>query len=191
MSAGAFYRPSVRRALRLPPAWQGRRVRPVPAVFPLPGHRSLAEVADWPAAPLPEGIERETVSEIAGAEGTPADSGGGREARAPEGTSGAAPAGVRSKDPANARERHKPAVRPVKVIDLAEVRSAMDERAEAARAADVSRARARVEQLAKTALVPCRCGSRQGGNGRRLVPAWFGRDCIEPGCPLKPLKRSK
>lgn len=27
----------------------------------------------------------------------------------------------------------------------------------------------------------CKCGGQTGG----LVPSWFGRDCIEAGCPLK------
>jgi len=33
-------------------------------------------------------------------------------------------------------------------------------------------------------LVPCRCGGRAAGAVAGLVPAWFGRDCIEGDCQL-------
>jgi len=56
-----------------------------------------AEPIDWPDAPLPEVIE------LAEADEPTADSDGGREARTPEGTSGAASAVV--KEPVNVRER--------------------------------------------------------------------------------------
>lgn len=152
--------------------------------------------ADWPDAPLPETIDNEPNSEsLPGQVTETADTGGGREAQAPEGTSGAAPAAaaMRALDPANACERQtqtpRPAPserkRPAKIIDLAEARSAMDQRAEAARSAEVKEARERVLARQGAGLVPCRCGARGPGAGSGLVPAWFGKDCIEAACPLK------
>ena len=200
MSAGGFFRASERRALLLPPLWALGRPRPAPPVFPYAGHRSMDELADWPDAPRPDFIVPEPIidskdqTETAGAGDQSADNGGGREARAPEGSRRAAPADIM--DPANARECHisqpaakpGPAPRPVartpiaERIDLAQASSAMEDRAEA-----VQQARRGPEPLPvqPSGHVPCRCGSRDSGKGAGLVPAWFGRDCIERDCPLK------
>lgn len=112
-----------------------------------------------------------------------ADSGGGREARAPEGTSGTGSAITGY--PANARERHKPAALPLppaERIDLSEATSAMDGfalRSEGARIAAVQ------QSADAEGKVLCRCGASAPGAVAGMVPAWFGQDCIEGDCPLR------
>lgn len=70
-------------------------------------------------------------------------------------------------------------------IDLGAVRSRMDQTAARSENARTAAALDRMAARSGEGLVSCRCGSRGMGAATGLVPAWFGRDCIERGCPLK------
>lgn len=141
-----------------------------------------------------------------------ADPGGGREARAPAGTSGVRSVAGGSTTPANARERQTdprpqpprppdmppscppspPVPPPPRVarivpserIDLRQAPSAMERIAQAGEAAQI-RAVKCSDQVPDR--VPCKCGAREGGRNWGFVPAWFGRGCIEADCPLRGL----
>ena len=106
-----------------------------------------------------------------------ADTAGGREGRAAEGrkpdvTSGAA--AKRMIAPANARQLR---------IDLTHAPSAMEQSAERWRGQRPD-PMAQHRPCLPEGQVLCGCGARHGKEPGP-VPAWFGRDCIETGCPLK------
>lgn len=191
MSAGAFFRASVRRQLVLPPGWIGR-ARSAGA----PGS------VDWPDAPLPEEFEMPD-------EGvTTADHGGGRIGSAAEVTSGASsghqgipanvdlrhtsshPPAAERGDRTNVRAaRSMPPVakpRPVgEKIDLLGISSEMDRRAARAVAERTAQVQAELKVLRGDGLAACKCGAQAPGATSGLVPEWFGRDCIERDCQLK------
>jgi hypothetical protein len=76
-------------------------------------------------------------------------------------------------------------VPPTERIDLSAVRSRMDQGAELAAATRIAAAAERAAAQADEGMVACRCGTRGMGAATGLVPAWFGRDCIEKDCSLR------
>lgn len=195
MSGGAFFRSSIRRELELPPLWQ--RPRAAPTVFPLPDHRTMAQVDA--ASP---GFEQ-----IAGA-GYPRPTVAAAATRGHRKEQAGPPRQGSALKPANARERHTdpapemppaPVDVPLKVIaqlsrqcraqiakgvplDLAAAPSALDQRSRSQFRKTYTRTAHRPEVA--PVMLPCSCGS-QSGSQPGMVPAWFGRDCIEARCPLR------
>lgn len=160
VSLGAFYRPSVRRAAGLPPVWLGR----APVAVPI-AEQPEPVLVDWPDAPLPEPIPADVVPDP--------DKFPAVEVKAARG------------DRKTRRSTRAVSSALRAPIDLRSVRSAMDERAIAGRAAVLAKARDEALQPRPEGLVPCKCGGRQNGQGAGLVPDWFGRDWIEADCPLR------
>lgn len=106
-----------------------------------------------------------------------ADDAGGREGRAAEERELDVPSGAAAKlygNPANVRQLR---------IDISSAPSGMEQRADrwrGQRPDPMAQHRACVAE----GQVLCRCGARHG-RVPGPVPAWFGRDCIETGCPHK------
>lgn len=65
-------------------------------------------------------------------------------------------------------------------LDLNKVPSSMEQQARPAGLAP----KAAAPVVDRGDMVPCRCGAK-GLTGYGMVPRWFGKDCIETGCPLK------
>lgn len=75
--------------------------------------------------------------------------------------------------------------RPAGRIDLSTAPSSMEERAAAWRGKPPPPRPDRLATLIGEGQAWCRCGGREPGQRGGAVPPWFGRDCIEAGCPLK------
>lgn len=188
VSGGAFFRASVRRALDLPPLWQRARaaaqavVLAAPVVFetamggPVGGAMGSAW-PDWPDAPLPDLGEAKQAT-AAMMHPNPPELLADLDHREVVQLVDDVPPEVIAQLTPQARKLIAKGV----AIDLAAAPSAMDQRAAAKFCKTYLRQEPRPAVVAD--MMVCLCGAR-GGNQYGLVPAWFGRDCIEARCPLR------